>query len=180
MSLDADGDILVAAPVASASGSINFVAGNDITLSSAITSATAPIALTANRNVSINADISSGTGAFQISATTGYLEGANAATVTLNGPTTFLVGDAGNTSNKLASALVGSAGTTLSKTGAGRLIISGASPNWRGDIVLTEYFELKTVTHLVILLEPMLRRQNLELVGSGPGLAFDNIEQFEQ
>jgi len=179
LSLDADGDILVAAPVASASGSINFVAGNDITLSSTITSATAPIALTANRNVSVNADISSGTGAFQISATTGYLEGANAATVTINGPTTFLVGDAGNTSNKFASVLVGSAGTTLSKTGAGRLIISGASPNWRGDIVVTDgILRAENSSSLGNSAGTNVAAgKTLELVGSGPGLAFDeNIE----
>ena len=74
-----------------------------------------------------------------LDAEQGYVAASSGITLTLNGPLNISTGDttigtSGYSSPLLAATLTGSG--NLNKTGAGRLIVSGNSPNWSGNTTI--------------------------------------------
>ncbi|WP_115120140.1 CHAT domain-containing protein [Synechococcus sp. UW105] len=89
--------------------------------------------------IQLNSSITTGGGGLSLKASSGYVQGAEAITLSLSGPLDIATGDntigtAGFTSPALASTLKGTGG--LTKSGSGRLILSGNNVDWTGTTIV--------------------------------------------
>ena len=94
----------------------------------------ASLTLDAHGYISLKSDITTGTGGLILEASAGYVQ-SDAISISLNGPLDISTGDTtigttGFASPEFAASLTGS--DNLTKTGNGRLILSGNSNTWSG------------------------------------------------
>ena len=127
--------ILTGAGDSSQEGNIIWEADADLDYSSASTSLT----LDAAGSIELNSNITTGSGGLALNAAEGFAEASNQITLNLSGPLEILTGDsgigtAGFTAPAFAATLTGEG--DLSKSGTGRLIISGDSSSWQGNTVV--------------------------------------------
>ena len=118
-------------PGGAGGGNITWQAGAPIDYSGS----TGTLTLDASGYITLNSNITTGTGGLTLQAGAGYLEAAPGVTLALGGPLNVSTGDitigtAGFASPELAATLTGTG--PLTKTGTGRLILSGNSNTWSG------------------------------------------------
>ncbi|WP_413744604.1 CHAT domain-containing protein [Synechococcus sp. MIT S9451] len=127
--------ILTGSGNASEGGNIVWQSGYDLDYSSSAYKLT----LDAVGYIQLNSSITTGSGGLSLKAGSGYVQGAEAITLSLSGPLDIATGDntigtAGFTSPALASTLKGTGG--LTKSGSGRLILSGNNVDWTGTTIV--------------------------------------------
>ena len=116
-------------------GNITWESGAALDYSSTGSNSSGNLTLDAAGYIQLNSNITTGSGGLTLKAGTGFVEAASGVTLALGGPLEVSTGDAtigttGNSSPELAATLTGSG--DLTKTGNGRLILSGSSSTWSG------------------------------------------------
>ncbi len=116
-------------------GNITWASGADLNYSTATTVLT----LDASGYIQLSSDITTGSGGLNLNAGAGFVEGASGSQLILNGPLQVSTGDStiGTPtygSQALASTLSGSG--DLTKSGHGRLIMSGNNAGWSGEVTV--------------------------------------------
>lgn len=104
-------------------------------------SSTGRLILDASGYIQLNSSITTGSGGLTLNAGAGFVEGAAAATLALNGPLKISTGDGyigtpGVSAPAFAATLSGSG--DLFKAGNGRLILSGNNSGWTGAATVEE------------------------------------------
>ncbi|EAQ70461.1 putative conserved secreted CHAT domain-containing protein [Synechococcus sp. RS9909] len=112
-------------------GNITWQAGAPLDYSSS----TGRLVLDASGYIKLNSNITTGSGGLTLNAGAGFVEGAAAATLALNGPLKISTGDStigtpGASAPAFAATLSGNG--DLFKVGNGRLILSGNNSGWTG------------------------------------------------